>query len=453
MLAIRSFSLLALSAAGFALVSLSGSTQARQPKDDLPKSPPNVLAYKDGAADPKKAKEAFAAFAKYNAEYIAHPKVYSNPQEFVPPPSKSGQVVQTTDQLIAELNRHIFAPLPGSQIGPDQADYIRELGLALDTELKGVIEQNPTPIVKINAARMLAAACRSGATAHYPTITGLITNPNVSADVKYQAFHAAANLLSAYDLNDYPIRTKHSNKPKEVSALVAAVQNAILKPGGILPAPPAGMELAPDQVDVLRFIRRQAIRALAKVRFAERAPGVPPSPDLYPAFTLAQIAVSDPAIQPPPTETEIAEAVIGLCNMSPTGRDSDKAVYASAMSDAVATGIITFATRRAASQLDKTIPWRFYGARLSEALKGWRPLFDPAYNPVKPIATLPAPKPVEDLVAEADRRVLIPMFEANGPVDLNGLRQFRDLTLRADPKKFTLSPFTSNPKLTLTKHN
>jgi hypothetical protein len=451
MLAIRFFSFAALAAGGFALLNLTGSTQARQPKDDLPKAPPNILVYKDGNADPKKAKEAFAIFAKYNAEYIAHPKVYSNPQEFVPP-TRFGQLVLTTDQLISELNRHVFAPLPGSKIGPDQADYIRELGLALDTELKAVIERNPSQIVKINAARMLAAACRSGATAHYPTVTGLITNPNVPPEVKYHAFHAAANLLSAYDLNDYPIRAKHSNKPKAVTELVSAIQNAILKPGNIVPAPAAGAELPPDQVEVLRFIRRQAIRALAQVRFSERAPGVPPSPDLYPAFTLAQIAVSDPAIQPPPTETEVAEAVIGLCNISPLGRDADKAVYASAMADAAATGIITFATRRAANPLDKTIPWRYYGARLSEALHGWPPLFDPAYNPARPIAAIPAPKPVEDLVADADRRVLKPMYEGVGNVDLNGLRQFRDLTLRGD-KKWTLSPFTSNPKLTLTKHN
>jgi hypothetical protein len=35
-------------------------------------------------------------------------------------------------------------------------------------------------------------------------------------------------------------------------------------------------------------------------------------------------------------------------------------------------------------------------------------------------------------------------------VDVNGLRQFRDNTIRGD-KKWTLSPFNSNPKLTLTK--
>ena len=210
-----------------------------------------------------------------------------------------------------------------------------------------------------------------------------------------------------------------------------------------------GGPLPLDQVEVLTFIRRQAVRALAQVRFGEKIAG---GPDLHPAFTLAQIAISDPAIVPPPTETEVAEAVIGICNMAPPTRAADKEPYAYAMADAVATGIATFATRRAAAPLDKSLSWRNYGARISDGLKAWRPLFDPVYNPLKPTAFSAAsvPKIVDDLQAEADKRVLVPMFEANGTVDVNGLKQFRDNTLRND-KKWTLSPFLAEPKLTLPK--
>ena len=90
--------------------------------------------------------------------------------------------------------------------------------------------------------------------------------------------------------------------------------------------------------------------------------------------------------------------------------------------------------------------------RISDGLKAWRPLFDPLYNPLKPTAFSAAsvPKIVDDLQAEADKRVLVPMFEANGTVDVNGLKQFRDNTLRND-KKWTLSPFVAEPKLTLPK--
>ena len=445
MLSTRFYSWTLLAASGFALVLASQATMARQPnKDDLPKPFPNILAFRDNPADLKKAKEAFTTFAKYQADYISHPKVYSTPQEFSPIPGK----VQTSDQIIVDMSRFILVPLPGNQIGPDQADYIRELGLALDTELKIAIEQNGTAVVRVNATRLLAAACRSGATAHFSTVTSLITNANTPAEVKYYAFQAAANLLAAYDLNDYPTR-KHANKPKEVSDLIAALQAAITKPNAIIPAPGTGGPLPLDQVEVLTFIRRQAVRALAQVRFGEKIAG---GPDLHPAFTLAQIAISDPAIVPPPTETEVAEAVIGICNMAPPTRAADKEPYAYAMADAVATGIATFATRRAAAPLDKSLSWRNYGARISDGLKSWRPLFDPVYNPLKPTAFSAAsvPKIVDDLQAEADKRVLVPMFEANGTVDVNGLKQFRDNTLRND-KKWTLSPFLAEPKLTLPK--
>ena len=115
MFSTRFFSWTLLAAGGFALVAASQSTLARQPgKDDLPKPPPNILAFRDSPADLKKAKEAFTTFAKYQADYISHPKVYSTPQEFNPIPGK----VQTSDQIIGDMSRFILVPLPGNQIGP-----------------------------------------------------------------------------------------------------------------------------------------------------------------------------------------------------------------------------------------------------------------------------------------------------------------------------------------------
>jgi hypothetical protein len=339
----------------------------------------------------------------------------------------------------------VSGPIPT----PDEADYIRELGAALDAALKDVIEKNPERIVQVNATRMLAAACRSGAHAHYPTVIGLLTNPATRPEVKYYALQAAGNLLAAYDVNEYGKRA-HSNKPKEVAPLIAALQDAILKPETILPTP--GGAVPPDQLQVRAFFRRHAVRALAQARFAEFK--VPEGPTLYPAFTLAQVAVSDPALVPAPNDAEVAEAVIGICNMTPP-RGQAAIPYAYAMADAVASGIITFATPRAARPDDKTLPWKGTAARMNDALKLWGALFDANYNPAKPNATNLglAPKPVAELVDQADKRVLSPIVEGSGKVDVNGLRQFRDdKSMRGDPK-WTLAPFVSDPKLVLPKKN
>src|SRR5207249_1481640 len=98
-------------AAGFAMVVTPGVV-ARQPaKDDLPKRPANyseVSALKSAPSIPnlKKAQETFAAFSKYWADYISTPRVYTAPQEFIPPPPKGGEVIKTTDEIITEVSRH-----------------------------------------------------------------------------------------------------------------------------------------------------------------------------------------------------------------------------------------------------------------------------------------------------------------------------------------------------------
>lgn len=433
----RFFSLATLAAG--CLVVLAAAAAAQDA--DLPKTPPNILSLKDSPVD-KKAKEAFSTVAKYYADYISNPKVYANAQEVVPNPR-----IRNVDQLIRDLNYVVLAPLPDGRVGIDQADYLREVGVALDKELKGVIDSNPTPIVRINAMRLLAAACRSGAFAHYPTITNYIASKETPPEVKYYAFEAAANLLSAYDINNASQRL-HSNNAKEVTALVAALQDAILKPDGILPLA-KDAKRSPGEIPVIQFIRRQAIKALGRCRFSDKV--TPVAVPAYPAFTLAQVAVQDPAIQPPPSKTEVAEAVIGICNMSPPRRLADRMPYAQAMADAVASGIVTFSADREAGSAEKSLPWKSYAMRFDESLSNWRTVFNPLYDPRKPtVNASDVPEPVEKLNNEAKRLVIAPMMSGIGAVSVNKLREFRDTTLRAD-KRWTLAPFAAEPSKVLPK--
>src|SRR5207249_1379898 len=121
-------------------------------------------------------------------------------------------------------------PLRGQRPNSDNAEYTRELAAELDAAFSKVIKENATPVVRINATRMLAVAARSGAEVHYDTVTDLLTNPNYPPEIKYYAYQAAANLLAAYDYADYRSR-RHSILDKvKLGKLIRVVNEAVVVP-------------------------------------------------------------------------------------------------------------------------------------------------------------------------------------------------------------------------------
>jgi hypothetical protein len=289
---------------------------------------------------------------------------------------------------------------------------------------------------------VLAVACKSGAHAHYPTVTALLTNANTPTEIKYYALQAAANLLAAYDVNDYAIR-KHSHGPKEVGALVQAVQECVVNAKALVPSLPAKLEdTSADQLAVVAFARRQAIRTLAEVRSAS-LPGPNEGQTLYPAYTLARVCVSDPALVPAPGPADCAEAIIGLCHMAPVYMGNPIKEYnADAVVEAITVGLITFAKPRT-NPADRSIPWRGYSARLTDAFRNWIPLFDPLFDATRPtdFNAAAAPARVKELVERAQTAIL-------APIDKVGLDGKPDLTAAVDVQRLTefLKQLRDNPK-------
>jgi len=408
----------------------------------------------------KTAKIAFANFAKYYADVVIHPLVYKAQQD--PSVSSPTNRVPTIDWdintgILRDLERFLLTPTPATPVKVDQADYIREMGIAFDAALKPILQTHPERIARINAARVLASACKSGAPAHWPTVTALLNDTfyqtkdkagkvlqlPTPTEIKYYALQAAGNLLSAYDLVEYSVR-KHSNNPKEVAELIKAVQACVENPHVLVPGIPGKkIEAATaDQLAVIPFVRRQAIKALGEVRSASF-----PSPDgstLYPAFTLARICVSDPSIIPAPTPAECAEAVIGLCNMAPVYMgDPIKGYNVDAVVEAITAGLLTFAKPRT-NPADRSLPWRGYSARIGEALRKWRPLFDPLYNPLNPnvFSEREVPARVNELIDRVQNSILAPIDKVgfDGKPDPTATVEIQRLTeflkqLRDNPKR------------------
>lgn len=371
--------------------------------------------------DLKRARESFKAFAKFVADTVAHPGVWRAPQELKvidprlePPPTLED--TERTTGLLTEINRMLIEPGVTRTTNLEPADYIREFGAAYDAALKELIETHPERIVRVNAARVLAYVARTGAPAHFATVTGLLANVNTPTEVKYYLLQAAGALLGAPDVNEMRVR-RHGADAATVGALVKALQDCVTNPTMLVP----GVSLAKpetlteDQLAVVGFVRRQAIRALGQTKFVT-VPGPDGKTPLYPAHTLVRVALADPNLVPTPGPAEAAEAAIGLCNMAPVAEqlkggfrpvkeyNSDVAV------EAVTTALLTFSKPRA-NPFDRSLPWRTYAARLAEGLRNWRPLFDPDFEPAQPNKYNPAlvPPGVEGLVRDVIPMVLAPM--------------------------------------------
>jgi hypothetical protein len=301
--------------------------------------------------------------------------------------------------------------------------------------------------VRVNAARFLAHCARSGAPVHFKTVTALLSDAKTAPEVKHYLLQAAAALLAAGDVNDIKIR-KHAVDGAELYGLVKAVDDCITNPAvAILNLKSA--EVPADQLEVVGLIRRQAIRALAQVKWVM----VPPpegKPPLYPAHTLVRIAMNDPSLPPLAKPADAAEAAMGIANMAPvywrTNRyEPIKSYNADVAAEAVLQALITFAGPRAATINDKSLPWRRYSLQIAEALQKWRPLFDAQFDPTQPAKFNPPPPAVEDIYKFALPNVLHPIEKVDfmgkpDPavvVNIQGLTERRD-RLRDNRKTTTL---------------
>ncbi|HYH64549.1 MAG TPA: hypothetical protein VD866_07615 [Urbifossiella sp.] len=487
---------LAALAAVVAAVGGSAVVSGQQPGGKGPNLPQRTGAYLDVAglrsaggvtkADAAKAKAAFEAFAKYHADYVSLPLTHTAPQDFrVEPPPTNPNTPLTVDQLITEIYRNLIVPSPVPVQNPvaapgqgniatatardaemiaKESEYIRGLGTALDKALGEIVTKSNDQVVKINAARMLAAACRSGARDHWPTVTKLLTDPNVPPEIRYYALHAAGNLFAAYDINDYRSR-KHAADPKTVGALITAVQNCVLKADALVTLLNVPDEkgvvrkvVPPDQVAVLQYIRRQAVRSLGQVRFAEYE--TEPGKKLYPVHTLALVALNKVPIDsfqisgqkiefgPAPKNAvgdsaDAGEAVLGILNMAPPRGGAAAKQYAAPMADVIATGVITWVGPRSANPASKDQPWKGMALRLDEGLKTWQGLFDVNWDPVKPVIQQGlVPQSAKDVAKAVTEYVIEPLGSTTRPVNLTGLQTTQRDVLRRAPD-ITPRPFVA----------
>jgi hypothetical protein len=354
-------------------------------------------------------RELFRQVAQYYVFKVTHEQYYAT--------NDTGEIRPrnpelTMDVLLAELEaRFILVPPTDVRITGDQMDYIIEFGAALDAAVVAVLNnKTPPPIIRLNAARMLALAAKTGAPAHGKTILALLNNTFFKRDGKpaetppevlYHALRAAEGFFAAYDPRQFgtPRWGFHwlmyrADDFADLLALIKVLETMALngppvaEKAYVPPAPPTpktnvtdpatadpqttqpkveNKGPTPEQLQLLKYYRRQAVRALAKVRFDTLPLEANPAGEVRPAFAIAKIAVADASINPTVTAAEAIEAVIGLCGILPSQNLNMDLVL-----EAVGKGVRSAYAFQGRPESEKTIAWKVYSARLKVALDTWK---------------------------------------------------------------------------------
>jgi hypothetical protein len=319
--------------------------------------------------------------------------------------------------LIEAAHRYRLISTATSKFNAVQREYINDFAAALDHNLKDVIQSSAPPVVKLQATQMLSDMALSGSPNHAATITELISNTNTPDLVRYRAYTAAGNLLTAVDTFDpVPIqlgRLPHTVKEDALVNLLKALTSPITTEAKTADGTP------PEQAEVVRVIRREAVRALGKYRFVS-VRDQNDKPLALPALTLLKVAVSDPSIKPAPSLTERIEAIIGFCKMAPDAAYSTD--YAAAN---IAAGLIGVFRVKNNDPNDQSILWKIYAGRLVEAMNAWK-------ANTRNLAGDRNPKVVADLADVAVANVLTPISEGgNARANLQRLEAW----LQANPAR------------------
>lgn len=317
---------------------------------------------------------------------------------------------KTVDKLIDEVERLNIAYTDWNRLNENQKDYQRELGAALfDAVLLVMTDKTPPAFLRLNAARLLVPAAGTASPAVARGLTrvlsgGVFTDDKKAPappppDVLYYAVRACESFLAAYQVARPG--TKDLN-PDDMVALLGLLIGYVEKGPPILNkvsvsagALPAAQATARDAA--VRFYRLQAVRALAKVRLDEYAGK---AVVVRPVFTLARVAVRDPAIQPSPSVKEVGEATLGLMSVT-AGLDLNVDVLAYA----VARGATDYFRTRAESAPEmKLVDWKAAAQRFSAATAAWVAATDK-----NPAVQAVGKKAVEDAAAQLEKNVYAPL--------------------------------------------
>jgi len=236
-----------------------------------------------------------------------------------------------------------------SSLKDTQKAYLDALGKEMNKCAREVFKTNRAPIVRVNAARILAAVAEAGTEDTADTFITLIANPDEDEATKLWALRGLKELLAC----GTPEKSIFQSGDRELNA-IAAAQAFLARDIKKLPDDPAKLE-------AIRYLRREAVRVLGSSRYAT----LPKAKDASgrTLWWLLKVARKD-GMTPESSLSEQVEGAIGACHLS--GKD----VNYDYVAHHVGAAIVDFATEygRKKGGDDTGLQWKFYAARLTNAL-------------------------------------------------------------------------------------
>jgi hypothetical protein len=414
------------------LIALTAQAQDAPKADDRNK----FENYRQGGA-PSGTAESKAVFEKYAKYYVGR---LTDPAIQRGDTDKGG----LSDLITKDLDRRL--PLPQfnspqasvaySRLNANQKIFVDEFGKVMIAHLEDPALKSGKPIVRINAARMASEIARSGYDGSAELFLKILTAPSENvkpgeADaVKAWALHGLHSLFEIVPDPILPEKTIFQKKnAAELPELERRSIQALIDFVFRKPETPEGTP--EDEIEALRYVRREAIRALGHVRV--QTVKVLGKAESRPALALLKAARGD-GLTPPPNISEIVEAIIGFCQVQQLQPSRDRDMQIDYGVYHIGRALDAVGRFRVANLKDTSIPWKVTAGRLRDALEFWRR--NAAEN------KLENAQKVQDLLSIVDRDILKPMEEgAEGvPLNLENLGQW----LRDNPPK-SPSLFKTDP--------
>lgn len=253
---------------------------------------------------------------------------------------KPGQM----DDLVHEFETHVVGAKPREVNGEFMGLFAHQVII----QLRKILE-NDIPINRINGARLLAQLAKTGQDEVADLLTEVLEDKPQLDAVKFWALQGMRSLFAMG-------RPRPEDREGRcIQAAVAYLVNLTSRP----------VDLPADQADGIRYVRREALRALGQTRLPAAKTGGTAT-----ALALLRIVARD-RVTPEPSATEQVEAVAGIGNLQAKLSEEYRPDYAAFH---IGRFVVEFSRKaQAAASMQRADQkadqiWRVHAARLIRAL-------------------------------------------------------------------------------------